>query len=89
MRVFVKAVCVLSSEVLSMERRGTHWMGGKMGSSSVRNTKGSSLKPKSFIFFGGGGLEQTEHFMSIESTVSAEECNTIHQGALTSTPSKA
>lgn len=55
-----------------MERRGTHWMGGKMGSSSVRNTKGSSLKPKSFIFFGGGGLEQKEHFMSIGSSVSAK-----------------
>lgn len=40
------------------EERSAHWIGGKTGSSSVRNTKGSSLKPKSFIFFEGGGLQQ-------------------------------
>lgn len=30
----------------------------KTGSSSVRNTKGSSLYPNSLIFFNGGGLKE-------------------------------
>lgn len=30
----------------------------KTGSSSVKNTKGSSLYPNSFIFLGGGGLRE-------------------------------
>lgn len=62
LRQMFESVCILLWKTSGNgrgEEKRAHWMGWKTGSSSVRNTKGSSLKPKSFIFFEGGGLEES------------------------------
>lgn len=42
----------------------SYWIGRNNGSSSGRNTKGSSLKPNNFIFLDGGGLKRKYHYIA-------------------------
>lgn len=54
---------MLKTPILHWRQGCTYCMVVKTGSSSLKNTKGSSLYPNSLIFFEGGGLKKDRYKM--------------------------